>query len=404
MHSMTLIFLFVSSISLAAPTEVVDPIGDETLGSLEVIAPIEPAPGIRKITPFHLAFAKKEVAADKLVRLRAQKDILTLRSPTAPGFGSAIPVEVMQNKTTQIQLGALFVEWDTGHFAAHVGPAPQILIQSQKTSFAHQQSAARPMTSDPNFQFFAVVPDTFQITIPQFPIFPIQSLTVTAGLPTSHRSSFGEMRATLKIVPPARVVFPDAHLQPGCMGAVNPVYVTWREKPLPTTATSKMPVWIYDAGRTDKSGATFAINHTLVDSLRAAMIPFFPTQDGQKFLIYDIALNNVSFSVSAKAGDVVQIPLKRLDVNDVRVTREDGSTYMAPGKFQLFVEETDPNSGAKAWRQIYTVGLCNGTNAIAYRDLSTKTGVTVFPGVYRLSIDYKTEEGMKRTDMQVDLR
>jgi hypothetical protein len=64
--------------------------------------------------------------------------------------------------------------------------------------------------------------------------------------------------------------------------------------------------------------------------------------------------------------------LQRLDVDDVEVTRENGSVYAARGTFELFF---------------------NGTRVVG--PLPTNTGIDALPGTYELVISYATADGPK---------
>lgn len=63
------------------------------------------------------------------------------------------------------------------------------------------------------------------------------------------------------------------------------------------------------------------------------------------------------------------ITLRRLDVDHVRVTREDGSVYMQPANFEIFFGGTRVAAG------------------------TTNSGLDMLPGEYELVLSYKTAEG-----------
>jgi hypothetical protein len=66
------------------------------------------------------------------------------------------------------------------------------------------------------------------------------------------------------------------------------------------------------------------------------------------------------------------ITLQRIDIDDVTVTREDGSSYLAKGTYELFF---------------------GGNRVVA--PTPTNTGIDVLPGTYELVISYSTADGPK---------
>jgi hypothetical protein len=76
-------------------------------------------------------------------------------------------------------------------------------------------------------------------------------------------------------------------------------------------------------------------------------------------------------ALSLRNGETTKLALGRIDVTDVLVTRENGTTYNARGT--------------------YTV-TCT-TDGTAIGSFSTSKGVDVLPGDYRVDLSYSTEEG-----------
>jgi len=66
------------------------------------------------------------------------------------------------------------------------------------------------------------------------------------------------------------------------------------------------------------------------------------------------------------------ISLSRIDLNDIEVTREDGTKYFTPGTYEIYF----------------------GGNLVA-GPYNTKTGVDVLPGAYEVVVKYNTAEGPK---------
>lgn len=130
---------------------------------------------------------------------------------------------------------------------------------------------------------------------------------------------------------------------------------------------------------------------------------------GKTKLSYELVVNNTWMPLKVATGQTLQVQLKRLDVNHVTVTREDGANYQAPGNYQVYVQDSEITGG---WRllevvapEYYSGNYCAPSYAYkAYHTFPTQTGLDVLPGVYKVVITYKTVEGEKQTEQVVDLR
>lgn len=86
--------------------------------------------------------------------------------------------------------------------------------------------------------------------------------------------------------------------------------------------------------------------------------------------VYTLDVNGVTRTLSQTAANA--FTLRRVDVDDVLVTREDGSTYTARGTYELYL---------------------NGLRVAG--PYSTHTGIDALPGTYELVISYSTADGPK---------
>lgn len=80
-----------------------------------------------------------------------------------------------------------------------------------------------------------------------------------------------------------------------------------------------------------------------------------------------------SMRIALRDGQAASLNLGRIDVDDVLVTRENGTTYEARGRYTVTC-------------------ITDGTDVGSF---STKTGLDVLPGDYRVDLTYSTEEGPK---------
>ncbi len=90
-------------------------------------------------------------------------------------------------------------------------------------------------------------------------------------------------------------------------------------------------------------------------------------------------------------GFTFDIATARLDVNDMKITRQDGTTYLAPGVYKIEMETTINK---------------HATSCTLVGNASTKTGLDVARGFkYTVTTQAESEEGSTLTSTQeVDLR
>jgi hypothetical protein len=78
-------------------------------------------------------------------------------------------------------------------------------------------------------------------------------------------------------------------------------------------------------------------------------------------------------------GFNIRVALKRIDVNDMLITRQDGSTYYAKGRYCMYAMHD------RDWTQVTCA--------------STKTGMDVPPGYrYEINVSAVTEEGIQKAE------
>ncbi|HEY8072699.1 MAG TPA: hypothetical protein VIF62_01280 [Labilithrix sp.] len=118
----------------------------------------------------------------------------------------------------------------------------------------------------------------------------------------------------------------------------------------------------------------------------------FPFTAAQSPMHYELVVSNIPIPLTLNPGDSKTIQLERLDIDDVTVTREDGTTYDVKGSYQLFRQ-----GAAGSWIPITTRTDCSNGGA-AQQSWPTATGVDVPAGTYRVLLSYTTAEGAKTQD------
>jgi hypothetical protein len=96
------------------------------------------------------------------------------------------------------------------------------------------------------------------------------------------------------------------------------------------------------------------------------------------------------------------VQLERLDVDDVEVEKEDGTTYKVNGSWQVWRQ--GPNaSWIPVTQRTGQYSDCSGTGGAVAATYRTNTGIDVLAGTYRIVVSYSTAEGAKTQDFTVSV-
>jgi hypothetical protein len=194
-----------------------------------------------------------------------------------------------------------------------------------------------------------------------------------------------DKRATLRVHAPARSFpHPTAQCEPP-----NRNFLVQRNKPVPTMSQQAEP---WSGSNPSYTNAYFGIvaqqSYPLAQDLTVRMLPFLATEAPMH---YEYVVNNMAMPLDLQPGQTQDLYVKRIDVNHVLVTREDGTTYTQPGYYRVW---RDVNG---LWQPVKLMsGDSNCYNVTAGRDaFPTRTGIDVLPGKYKVVISYSTADGAK---------
>jgi hypothetical protein len=180
-----------------------------------------------------------------------------------------------------------------------------------------------------------------------------------AYVPDTYALAIGSETASVEL---AEGALRDVVLTLPVIGTVPNVFetvVTFDDpRELPSDATLLPSIATTCSGR---RGYTFGANATASTTLTAFVDPT---------CVYTLTAGGRSVALTQSGTNAVN--LKRLDVDDVAVTRENGTTFTARGTFELYFE---------------------GRRVVG--PLATNMGVDVLPGTYELVIKYSTGDGAK---------
>ncbi len=127
----------------------------------------------------------------------------------------------------------------------------------------------------------------------------------------------------------------------------------------------------------------------LANDTDVRVFPFVATEAPMH---YELFVSNLGIPIALNPGDTKTIQLERLDIDDVAVTREDGTVYNVKGTYQVFKQ-----GAAGSWVPLTSRTDC-GAGAAAQATWPTGTGIDVPAGAYRVLVNYTTAEGAKTQD------
>lgn len=321
------------------------PTGSENLGYLD----LEPPASSRGFYAQTVDFRGTPIDIGKKVRLKKGTGCLGV-NPIAQAVDCTVTVEA--KKTTTYKLASLHPHFQPTIFDVDAGP--QVALQLTARGVLYNYRAFDPDVVEglPSKDILALPGDyVFDYGLP---IFNKVSFTLTAG--KAKDLDLGvDKRATLHIVMPSREY---------------PTFYCNRPQLLQPVDGRGVPV-IGTRTNSTETDATYRV---------------FPFAPGGGHYLYTV--QGLSATLDPKPGDKLTLKVKRIDVDDVNVTREDGSSYTVAGTWTVLHEDANG--------QFAPFAACG--------NIPTKRGIDVVPGVYKIVTSYNTQEGPATEEDVLDLR
>lgn len=400
------LFLFpILALGSSRPNDVINPVDEENLGYAIVLTPKDPNPARPTIldSQFYLRASgtnQRLVVGQPFRTLDGEYTLDILNSASASSTLSK--VKVLKKQTTTIQTAALKVSWDTVNspLNVQVGPQPIIRVVANQTGFNRSIPYGKNWLQDlpGGISFIPVFADQFTISYADVPLLNPITVNLNAGDVHEEILKPDDVRSFLQIKK-ADELFQDAV---DAETVTRAVYVVHRSK-INEAAQFHVPFGLYDNINYSSEGEINLINSVALSKKKDSQIAFFPSADGRKDLDYELVVNNTWMPIKAKRGQTVTVQLKRIDVNDVQVRQEDGTTYMASGTYQVSALVRTASSGTNTW-QVLKVPRFTTSSPSAISNFPTKSGLTVVPGLYKIKVDYSTREGRRSFEQELDLR
>lgn len=375
--------------------DVIDPIGDELLGTLIVTPPSTanvPAKFIMKHSLNISGVTSKSVETDKPARVLGGDYCLHLEVAGRGRMSSLCDVKVVKKQTTTIPLSAVRLDWDRSKFEVEVGPRPNLIVRGDRKM--NQAMEAADLWMGVEASMYTPVLDTrIEASIAEFAVFKPQTVSVSQGQVEAHALSFHDHRSSVEVIWPTRA-FPDPTT------CAPQAYLTHRKPAY--GGVIYMPGDVLYRGVWDRMSKTYISDSVRLASGASSRVRFFPSKDGFTPLEYAFVVNNMVVPLTNATPTISVIRVKRIDVNDVLVTRENGSTYYAKGTYKVFRKGAVTGEYVPVVIALGESGLCS--RFIAQDEFPTKTGIDVLPAEYKVTVSYKTEEGSDSKDYFIDLR
>jgi hypothetical protein len=321
----------------------VDPHGHDNEGYLLVTTPPPSARGF--VTP---SLSYRSGAVQTAVKTRFANGTGCLGMYNSLMTDCAVKISAKQ--TTTYPLAAIYAHWDPATMAVDFGPEWTVQLTRNGTRLMSAIARA-PFTQDA-----LTLPGDFHVEFNGIGVFAPMDVTVAGGV-AKDLDLTADKRATIHVIPPTSRSF-----------ATSPCS---RQTLLIQRASSgviadqmEMPA---------QSDASYRV------------FPFTAAETSH----YEVSVGGIPTPLTLTVGQTVEFKVKRIDVNDVLVTREDGSTYYTKGTYVL--SRQDPATG-------------NYQPAFGGCVSPTSTGLDVAPGMYKISTSWTTADGADSEEDILDLR
>ena len=346
------------------------PVGEENLGYLTIQPADGSALGLSPI-PAHVGVDTRNVAYGEKTRLPAGWHTVGWSLATGEGLGMMQASVVAKTDTTVVGAG-LHVN---GSLDLPVTFGPKVrVVTPWVVGGSVLQRASEPG------HFVPVGPGEFSFAlaleaIDELPFWS-DTITLASGEVKSLDLSPPDPRGQIVIKPPVRA-FPSARLE--SWFATSRFYSVETLAGYPTQGKVYREKYLLNQ-------ASWAIN---VDALTAELEHTVLGNTAWKKR-YFLWLNGTYATYEVEPGKTTTVQMQRLDVDDVDVTREDGSKFRTAGTYSI--EWLNPAGTYVAWPDL--------------QKLPTKTGVDLVPGHYRVTVAYTTAEppGPKQDVYELDLK
>lgn len=295
---------------------------------------------------------------------------LTVQFFTGVSYRISTKLGLDAGKTYKVVLPQLMVEWKADDFGVELGPIPRFeltkvgevrpfYIGNLRYPYELQHKAGIPVVAG-DFSFR------------QWPPADVTNPTLVSlawgDVPTIPLSADAvQKRSHLHLVMPKSVSFPDAKYQSSCSGP---------------------SIWA-TIGSTALPAGEFLPAYDIPLSVPANIhqVRYYRNSYGTTHSL-KVNFGVIQKTVDIQPGTTLVENIERLEVNKVKVVREDGSHYMADATYTVQYQNHDGQ-----WLPYsHFPRTCAGFGTSTF---VTPSGLYLPKGNYRVTISYKTDEGPK---------
>lgn len=279
-------------------------------------------------------------------------------------------VDLVAGKTFDFVIPQMLVQWSADDFAVELGPIPRFdvtRVGETKPFYSARLNQAFELYHKSGLP---LVPGDFSIM--QWPPEDLAKPTlVNLQWNTAPKvplwADAMPKRSTLNLRMTKAVSFPDAKYASGCNGS---------------------SIWA-TIGSSGYSGAEFVPGYELPIHLAADIhqVRYYRKVYGTTHPLR-VNFGNIQKTLDILPGATVEDFIERLEVNKVKVVREDGSQYMAEASYTVEYLNHDGQWLQYSHYPKACLGYGNATFA-------APSGIYLPKGSYRVTISYKTDEGPK---------
>ena len=390
----------------------IKPTDSENLGRIQINWPQGWQVPVNPAQDATAAYRGSNIAIGTASRLKEGDGCVGLSSGL--GNGQECGVGITKGKLTSFDLSAIKPTADlsnNGKLAVDFGPKPWLQITRQGAMLQVGGQSDVVVWSDQNRtaingllarQNGVIAFGGSYVFSWQLPIIDPIKKTIARGDNQTVDLNPAERRATIHVAAPKREL-PNAV---ATCSTPNRNFIVQRKLANQTNAYSEPDGYSQrsatEGGTPGYNGAEGIVAWRSVPLDKDMDIRVFPFAESEAPMHYEWIVNGVVIPIDAKPGQTSNVSIQRLDVDDVEVEKEDGSTYTVRGTYQVYRQ--GPNS---SWIPITQntsqYSDCSGYAGRGTWTPPTGTGMDLPDGTYRLVINYNTAEGPKTQDQTITL-
>lgn len=292
------------------------------------------------------------------------------QNASTPSYSLNASLPLIGGQLHLFDVPQLEFSWPDQAFNVEVGPIPRMEVRLAHHGFPFVKFPLDQQRLAGNKPYLAlgVLPGSYEIS---YAIMKPFNTAATGTTQWGRSQSFSLLasdipeRSTMRFHTTDKKVYADA-VVPHCQG-------------------SQVYVWSPQSGT---AATDFKVVHNLPLANNELFhdVKYYAAPHGTP-LPYFAQFGNIQLPLNVAAGKRGEIEVKRLDVNQVKVVREDQSEYLAPSKFRVQYKRAD---GMMADYELSYHGCPTKVG-----QFDAPAGLYLPPGDYKVILDYKTAEGQK---------